>query len=54
MNPTAGNILGNPRAESDRLLTKAFGENSDFRALVETDDFNIVVRRPQQSSKMTR
>src|SRR6266436_5218831 len=45
MSAATGNILGNPRAESDRLLTKAFVETADFRALVETDDFHIVVGR---------
>jgi ABC-type nitrate/sulfonate/bicarbonate transport system ATPase subunit len=45
MRPNVGNILGNPRAEADRLLTKAFVETSDLRALVETDDFHIIVGR---------
>jgi hypothetical protein len=45
MRQNIGNILGNPRAESDRLLEKAFVETADFRVLVETDDFHIVVGR---------
>src|SRR5262245_51909836 len=39
------NILGNPRAESDRLLQKAFVQTVDFHALVNTDDFRVVVGR---------
>ncbi|MEO8903858.1 MAG: hypothetical protein ABI627_20250 [Polyangiaceae bacterium] len=42
---SAGNLLGNPRAEADRLLDRAFVETADFRALVETEDFHIVVGR---------
>lgn len=45
MKQTAGNLLGNPRAEADRLLDRAFVETADFRALVETEDFHIVVGR---------
>ena len=39
------NILGNPRAESDRLLAKAFVETVEFHALINTDDFRVVVGR---------
>jgi hypothetical protein len=39
------NILGNPRAESDRLLEKAFVETVEFHALINTDDFRVVVGR---------
>lgn len=41
----SGNILGSPRAESDRLLQQAFVETADFRALVATTDFHVVVGR---------
>lgn len=30
---SSANVLGNPRAESDRLLEKAFVETVDFPAL---------------------
>lgn len=43
---TIGNILGNARAEADqKMLSKAFIETSDFRALTDTRDFNFVVGR---------
>ena len=42
---SSANVLGNPRAESDRLLEKAFVETVDFRALINTDDFRVVVGR---------
>jgi hypothetical protein len=45
MHNHAGNLLGSPRAESDRLFDSAFIETPDFRALVETEDFHIVVGR---------
>lgn len=45
MSAPPGNLLGNPRAEADRLLGKVFVETADFRALVETEDFHIVVGR---------
>jgi hypothetical protein len=45
MKPGVGNLLGSPRAEADVLLDKAFVETPDFRALVETEDFHIVVGR---------
>jgi len=41
----SANVLGNPRAESDRLLEKAFVDTVDFHALVNTDDFRVVVGR---------
>lgn len=41
-----GNVLGSGRAESDsEMLTKAFVETADYRALVYTRDFNHVVGR---------
>jgi hypothetical protein len=41
-----GNILGVPRAEADtEMLSKAFIETVDFRALTETSDFSYVVGR---------
>jgi hypothetical protein len=41
-----GNILGTPRAEADlAMLSRAFIETTEFRALVETQDFNYVVGR---------
>src|SRR5687767_3346926 len=45
----SANVLGNPRAESDRLLQKAFLETVEFHALVNTDDFRIVVGRRGQA-----
>jgi len=43
---TVGNILGAARAETDSaMLSKAFVETADYRALVETKDFNYVVGR---------
>ncbi len=41
----SANVLGNPRAESDRLLEKAFVETVDFHALINTTDFRVVVGR---------
>jgi ABC-type cobalamin/Fe3+-siderophores transport system ATPase subunit len=42
----SGNFLGTPRAESDlRMLAAAFVETEDFRALIDTRDFNFVVGR---------
>ena len=44
--PKVGNILGAARAEADTvMLAKAFVETADYRALVQTDDFNFVVGR---------
>ena len=41
-----GNVLGVARAEADNdMLSRAFIETSDFRALRNTDDFNFVVGR---------
>jgi hypothetical protein len=41
-----GNILGAARAESDvKMLSEAFLETADYRALTETQDFNFVVGR---------
>ena len=41
-----GNILGSPRAEADyAMLSRAFIETAEFRACVETQDFNYVVGR---------
>jgi len=41
-----GNILGAARAETDSaMLSQAFVETADYRALVETKDFNYVVGR---------
>lgn len=41
-----GNILGSPRAEADSaMLSQAFIETAELRALVETQDFNYVVGR---------
>jgi hypothetical protein len=41
-----GNILGAIRAEADTaMLSRAFVETADYRALVETRDFNFVVGR---------
>jgi hypothetical protein len=41
-----GNVLGAARAEADsEMLSKAFVETADYRALVETKDFNYVVGR---------
>ena len=41
----SNNVLGNPRAESDRLLEKAFVETVEFHALINTVDFRVVVGR---------
>ena len=42
----SGNLLGAPRAEIDnKMLDAAFVETPDFRALVNTKDFNFVVGR---------
>lgn len=41
-----GNILGSARAEADSvMLSRAFIETADYRALIETRDFNYVVGR---------
>jgi len=41
-----GNVLGSARAEADsEMLAKAFIETADYRALVYTRDFNLVVGR---------
>lgn len=41
-----GNVLGAARAETDSaMLSKAFVETADYRALVETKDFNYIVGR---------
>src|SRR5260370_14505989 len=41
-----GTILGSARAEADsEMLAKAFVETADYRALVYTRDFNLVVGR---------
>ena len=41
-----GNILGAGRAEADSvMLAKAFIETADYRALIQSDDFNFVVGR---------
>jgi hypothetical protein len=41
-----GNLLGSPRAETDDLmLSQAFIETEDYRALTSTHDFNFVVGR---------
>jgi hypothetical protein len=41
-----GNVLGGVRAEADtEMLSRAFVETADFRALSDTKDFNIVVGR---------
>lgn len=41
-----GNILGAARAEADSaMLSRAFIETADYRALIETRDFNYVVGR---------
>ena len=41
-----GNIVGSARAETDSaMLSAAFVETADFRALTETSDFNFVVGR---------
>ncbi len=42
----AGNILGSVRAENDTaMLARAFVETAEYRALIETQDFNFVVGR---------
>jgi hypothetical protein len=44
--PPIGNLLGAPRAEiDDRMLSQAFVETEDYRALISTHDFNFVVGR---------
>jgi hypothetical protein len=41
-----GNILGDVRAENDfAMLSSAFYETNDYRALTQTQDYNIVVGR---------
>lgn len=39
------NLLGSPRAESDPLLTEAFVQTPDYRAVTETLAYNFVVGR---------
>ncbi len=40
------NILGNPRAEADReMLEKAFYETSEYQALINSEDYKLVVGR---------
>ena len=41
----AGNLLGAPRAEIDKLLDDAFLETGDYKALTQSTDFNFVVGR---------
>ena len=46
MDHSVGNLLGNVRAEADEeMLSQAFIETNDFRALLSTRDFNFVVGR---------
>lgn len=47
INPTGtiGNVLGDARAETDKLLSDSFVETPDFLALSTTNDFNFVVGR---------
>ncbi|MCK4558639.1 MAG: hypothetical protein KAV45_02575 [Calditrichia bacterium] len=41
-----GNLLGAPRAEADQeMLSTAFVQSHDYRALTQTNDFNFVVGR---------
>lgn len=40
-----GSVLGSSQAESDKLLGQAFVETASFKALVETNDFRVVVGR---------
>src|SRR5437868_2214269 len=43
---SVGNVLGASRAEADTaMLERAFVETADYRALIETQDFNFVVGR---------
>lgn len=39
------NVLGDVRAEADRLLADAFVETPDYRALIESNDITVVVGR---------
>ncbi len=41
----AGNILGDSRAESDKFLLQTFIPTSDYRALIETEDYNFIIGR---------
>lgn len=42
---SSGHILGDSRAEKDKVLDKAFVVTADYKALVGTTDFNFIVGR---------